>query len=188
MELASSTLTNLGLPLSTPDPFLIATEGDFYSKAILHRLTESTKNGSVRYIALYSSSLISFTPPELSLFTACTHERFTGIKTLPVEVLVPRPSAVYASLMRLLYQCPRGNSTRSTLQSDLSQLIMHHLYGMSDFVGDTEESNEIDWDVVGAMAAVKTWSLEGEWREGEEWMGDALSTVVIGKGDLEWLP
>lgn len=191
IDRASDALNKLGLPLCIADPFLIAVEGDLYSKAILHRLTESTNIGAVRYIALYPSSFVSFNPSDLETSTYCNHIKPEELDISPIDVFIPRPSAAFASLFRLLLQYPKGTATRSIIQSDLAMLIRYHLYHethlkCSDY-GNKEPSGERQ-DVANAVALVRVWSIEGQWRKGEEWMGDALASLVAGTGEIVWLP
>lgn len=180
----------MGLPESAPPPFLVRTEGDLYSKAILHRLTDAVHYGSVRYIALYPSSFISYLPSELEETLSTTHEECTGYPALPVRILIPRPAALYASLLRLIVKYPKGRRpTRTILESDLSLLIRYHLYQMDPYCkyDEDDDSDEEDQDVVDAVALVRRWKLEKQLRKEEEWMGDELAAIVAGDKGVECL-
>ncbi|KAF9466757.1 hypothetical protein BDZ94DRAFT_1157418 [Collybia nuda] len=190
ISLASSTLSEMGLPESAPPPFLVRTEGDLYSKATLHRLTDSVNFASVRYIALYPSSYISYLPSELEETLSMTHVGCTGYPALPVRILIPRPAALYASLLRLIVKSPKGRRpTRTILESDLSLLIRYHLYQMDPYhkYDDDDDSEDEDQDIIEAVALVQQWTLEKEWREGEEWIGHELSAIVSGTKGVESL-
>jgi len=119
LALASSTLSQILLPLSSADPFLVSTDGDFYAKATLHRLTRATDPGSVRYIALYPSSFAPFISSDLNLGNSCTHEAFSGIPVPQTAILIPKPPAVFTFILRLLTRYPRDSATRSALLADL---------------------------------------------------------------------
>lgn len=178
----------MGLPKSSPPPFLVRTEGDLYSKAILHRLTDVVRYESVRYIALYPSSFISYLPSELEEALSITHEEFTGYPALPVRILIPRPSALYASLLRLIVKYPKyRRPTRTILESDLSLLIRYHLYQMDPYsnYNDNDDDDEEDQIIVDAVALVRRWKLEKQLRKEEEWMGDDLAAIVAGTKGVE---
>jgi hypothetical protein len=78
------------------------------------------------------------------------------------------------------------------LQSDLSELIGYDLLGLDGFVDPFDEEKcatlEIDRRLVDAVHHVLTWSVDGLWREDEEWMGDALAAVIDGTGKMDSLP
>jgi len=65
------------------------------------------------------------------------------------------------------------------------------LYGLEG--GYVDESDEelcaalrLDERIADAVALVRWWGLESYWREGEEWIGDAL-TAIVGGGLLGWI-
>jgi hypothetical protein len=88
---------------------------------------------------------------------------------------------------------PRFCPTRTVLQSNLSELIGYNLYDLQvGYVGiDDEElctALEVDRRVDDALRIVQGWGCDLAWREGEEWMGDALAAVVKGWGQIKFLP
>jgi hypothetical protein len=75
----------------------------------------------------------------------------------------------------------------------LSELIGYNLYDLQDgfidlFDDELWEELEVDRRIDDAVQIVKGWGCSGEWREGEEWMGDALAAVVKGSGGIDFLP
>jgi hypothetical protein len=90
---------------------------------------------------------------------------------------------------------PRYCSTRTNLESDLSELIGYHLLGLENGYVDPDDNEsweglEICRRVADAVLSVRQWSWDWEWREDEEWIGDALASVVGASGgnDIEYLP
>jgi hypothetical protein len=189
LDRASKLLAGLGLPISAPHDLLLKTDGDFHAKARLHRLTHSQQLGSVQYLMLYPLSFASFARSEL-----ITAPRITSLLSPRCEtILHPSPIAVFASILRMMLRYPRCCPTRSTLETDLSELIGYHLYDLQDGyvnIDDEElcEALEVDRRVDDAVQTVKSWGWDRKWREGEDWMGDALVRVVQGSADLDWLP
>jgi len=189
LDAASSILANTGLPRSPPPDLLLKTSGDFYAKGRLHRLTRSESLGSVQYLILFPLSFSSFSASELTLAPRLTSLTSPQCKT----VLVPRPSAVYASILRTMLAYPPICPTRGVLESDLSELIGYNLYDLQcGYVNiDDEELCEdlqVDQRIDDAVQHVQGWGWNCEWRMGEEWMGDALCAVVKGSGEIEHLP
>ena len=108
------------------------------------------------------------------------------------RILAPTTPAVYASLIRMMLRYPRFNGTMYELESDLSELIGYHLlkmhHGYIDADDDDEwEKWEVDRRISEAVHLVRSWSVDNVWREGEEWIGDALSEIVR-TGAIEHLP
>jgi hypothetical protein len=151
-----------GLPYSDPEPFLLDTSGDVYGKAILHRLTESKSMGGVKYLALYPDTYVSFLPSELSPNPDPTLK----------NVWIPDPPALYAALFRMISTYPKTDVSRGAFVTDLSLLIMYHLYPQHD--DDSEDDD--DEDIEHALATIRGWCQE--WRFGEEWIRDALTEVT----------
>ena len=80
-----------------------------------------------------------------------------------------------------------------TLESHLSELIGYNLYDLGDGYVDIDDeelcqAQEVDQRVADAVQVVKEWTCAGQWRQGEEWIGDALISVVSGAGEAEFLP
>lgn len=179
----------MGLPLSQPDPLFTRTSGDFYARATLHRLALSAGLGPVQYMALYPSSFSSFLPSELE--TASIYLLLTT-QTRQSICSSPDLQRFNASIFRLLVHYPPYGPNRLTLLSDLAQLVGYHLYrlenGYVDIADDLCQEQEVDPEIGHALSVVRGWSCDGEWRKGEEWMGDALAAVVAGTGGYDWLP
>ncbi|KIY51099.1 hypothetical protein FISHEDRAFT_71392 [Fistulina hepatica ATCC 64428] len=185
---ASAILLGAGLPLAKADPLLIASDGDFLTKATLHRITTSTEIGPARFIAFFPESFVSFALSDLELAPAYTHEAFTGISVPHTCIYVPRPPAVYACLLRMLLRYPKVSPTRLSVLSDLMQLVMYDLFQLDGFVDEDEDEEDDAADTERALTVVRQWTRANEWRSGEEWMGDALGALVDGSGLYDYLP
>ncbi|GBE90121.1 hypothetical protein SCP_1801450 [Sparassis crispa] len=186
LHAASDILLHEGLPLSSPPPLLIETGGDFYTQGHMHRLTPSSSVGLAQHLVLYPSSFASYIPSELSPAPSL----IPLASPLCKSILVPRQSAVYASILRMMQRYPRWSSTRSTLETHLSELIGYNLYDLQDGYVDVDDEEscqalEVDRRVEDAVEIVRGWNHTGVWRVGEEWMGDALAAVVKGPGDID---
>ncbi|KAJ3503261.1 hypothetical protein NLJ89_g8510 [Agrocybe chaxingu] len=186
---ASGVLSDLGLPFSPPSKLLMQTEGDFSAKGIYHRISRSTLPSSISCIALFplsfstllSSELERKPPHHLRPSTRCP------------SILVPRPPAVYASLIRMMARYSQYCSTRTVLTSDLSELIGYNFLDLQLGYIDPEDEGlwkelDIDGRIQRAVALVRQWSWDEEWREGEEWIGDALAGIIDGTADISHLP
>ena len=99
---------------------------------------------------------------------------------------VHHPSAVYASFIRIMLRYPQHCSTRTNLESDLSELIGYHLLGLKGGYVDADddvlwEDLKIDKRIADAVLLV---------RQDEKWIGDALAGVVSGSdgNDIKYLP
>ncbi|OCH91387.1 hypothetical protein OBBRIDRAFT_728815 [Obba rivulosa] len=186
---ASEILLNQGLPRSSPPTLLTKTGGDFYTKGVMHRLTRSTSLADAQHLVIFPYSLASYAPYELS-----PAPRLSSLSSpLCTTVLVPRPSAVYASILRMMVSYPRWSPTRTVLGSDLSELIGYNLYDLQDGYVDADDEElceelGIDHRVEEAVEMARQWGRAGEWRPEEEWMGDALAAVIGGQGNEEFLP
>jgi hypothetical protein len=184
LETASNILSDIGLPLTPAPELLVESKGDFYAKARLHRITHSTSMTAAQYIQLLPLSFPSFYHSDLT-------------PSLPTPrsnaILYPNQPAVYASIIRTMLAYPLYCPTRSVLESNLSELIGYNLYDLQMGYVDLDDEDlcqelELDRRVDDALHVVKGWGWDGAWREEEEWMGDALSTVAAGCGEIEWLP
>ena len=166
-------------------------DGDFHAKGHFHRITHSTLESSVQHLVLYPLSFSSLDWSEV------TKQAPYHIRPSPrcENIFVPRPSAVYASLIRIMLSYPRYCSTRTNLESDLSELIGYHLLGLENGYVDPDDdeswqSLEISRRITEAVLSVRQWALDREWRKGEDWIGDALAGVIDASGgnDIEYLP
>ncbi|KAF8901179.1 hypothetical protein CPB84DRAFT_1815254 [Gymnopilus junonius] len=185
LDKASDIVAKLNLPLSPPHDLLVKSSGDFYSKGRLHRLTRSTTLESVQYLHLFPASFPAYLSSELVKDTSQSPD---------YTLLVPRASAVYASILRLLASHPRKNPRiRNRLLSDLEMLIHYNLMDLQGGFVDSDDDEQ--WDTLQmdsrietAVATVQAWGLNGEWREGEDWMQDALIAVIKGTASMDNLP
>ncbi|KAF5339860.1 hypothetical protein D9611_009189 [Ephemerocybe angulata] len=184
---ASDILSSIGLPLTPHSDFWTFVKGDFHTKAIHHRLTRSTSLAEVQHLRLYPTSFVQLNPEEL--YTAPSECLPSGR-----EVLVPRPSAVYAWILRTMLKYPKWGSDRTTLNSDLQELHDYHLYriemGFVSFKDSPELWKKLNMDerVANVQSVINEWKWDDEWREGEEWFGDALAAIAAGKGRIDCLP
>ncbi|KAI0826572.1 hypothetical protein BC628DRAFT_1320151 [Trametes gibbosa] len=190
--------TVAGLPLSLPPPLLLQTGGDFYAQAHMHRISHATSLALAQHLVLYPLSLAALSPAALSPQPRLTALLDPCCRT----VLVPAPPAVYASLLKMMRRYSRYAPTRIVLESDLSELIGYHLYGLADgYVDGDDEAAcaalEVDRRVEDAVNIVRGWRAEealcdddnGEEGDGEaRWIADALEGVVGGTSALEDVP
>ncbi len=160
------------LPFTQPPSLLLKQEDNLISKGFLHRLTRKTTPGSVQYLHLLFLSFAGFQPSEWT-----EHHQKAYI------IRMPWPSAVYAALFRMLTSYRRKDRVRSSLIAELELLVNYHLLGLSlgyRVPEDDEGWDESDMDVreEKVVCMVRNWTADGEWRDGEEWMGDALVLVT----------
>jgi hypothetical protein len=147
-----------------------------------------------QHIVLYPLSFAALCPSELSEEPAQYSEQHRCS-----HILVPRPSAVYASLMRMMLRYPTNSTTWSILLADIAELALYHLMGYTletissedEDEDDGAESEDENGRVDAAISTIREWGPRKEWAEGEEWMGSTLSSYVRG-GHLnfppEWTP
>jgi DNA topoisomerase VI subunit B len=141
----------------------------------------------VQHLVLYPTSFVSLNPEELYPAPSIYLPSAT-------KILVPRPSAVYAWILRSMLKYPRLCRVRTILASDLSELVDYHLYRVKEGYVTPEENpelwKELDMEgrMVDALKVIKQWTRNHEWREGEEWFGDALEAIVSEDGDIDYLP
>ncbi|KAJ7063673.1 hypothetical protein C8F01DRAFT_985247 [Mycena amicta] len=181
---ASKVLTDLGLPFLTPTQFEMSVYGDLAVRGYSHRITQSTSSALVQRIILY--------PQSFSTLADCELETRPPIHTTSPRcstILVPTASAVYASILRLMLQYNQFDPMMYELRSQLSQLIGYHLLGLSGGYVEDEDWERLDVDgrISDAVHLVRSWGVDQVWRDGEEWMGDALAEVVR-TGHIENLP
>ncbi|KAJ6457042.1 hypothetical protein C8R47DRAFT_995986, partial [Mycena vitilis] len=179
LDLASATLTDMHLPLVQPQRLQVRTRGDFALKGYLHRVSVSVSPGSMQCLHLVPSSFPSYTADELQP---------ADVEGVPV--LVPRPSAVYACIVRMMHKYDRHWPEQRKLQSDLELLVNHHLLGIEKVPVDEEgmEALGLEKRVETAEETVRAWGRAGEWREGEEWVENALVGIFTNEVDIGRLP
>ena len=191
LELASKLLSeNQRLPRSQPPPLLVRTGGDFYAKARMYRVTRYTSVALAQHLVLYPASFAAYPPCELSLLP-----RYTSLPHPFCQLaLVPSAPAVYASILRMMKTYPRYDATRIFLQSDLSQLIDYHLYGLDCGYIDVDDDElceelEVDQRVEDAVKTVECWrDSDDSLSHAETWIADALVEVVSGRCTVEDIP
>jgi hypothetical protein len=169
--------------------FRIDVDGDFHLKGKFHRITVGTESWDLQQIALYP---LSFSTLSMSELTEEPPMHISPSLRCP-KILDPRPSAVYASLIGLTSQYSPRDPTWINLLSEISQLIGYHLYELSQGSIDANDDKvweelEMDKRLEKAYFIVISWGCDGEWREGEEWIGDALAANARGTADLRCLP
>ncbi|KDR77351.1 hypothetical protein GALMADRAFT_139336 [Galerina marginata CBS 339.88] len=187
LEGASSILARLGLPLSSPSKVILKATGDFAAQGRYHRITQTTLSSGVQHLVLYPLSFSTLSFSEVTL-EAPFHIQPSVRCT---KIYVPPPPVLYASIIRMMLRYPRYCSTRTGLQSDLSELVDYHLLCLEGGYVDSEDDElwedlQIEQRISDAVFKVLHW--DQEWREGEEWIGDALAAVVRGTVDIDDLP
>ncbi|KIL59862.1 hypothetical protein M378DRAFT_168737 [Amanita muscaria Koide BX008] len=173
-----------GSPSFTPSKLLLMTEWDFQAKAIFHRITLWTSPSSVQHLVLYLRSFSTLDDSELE---EKPPSHYSTTSSLCKSILVPSRPAVYASIIRLLLSYPQYCATTMALQSDLSELIGYDLLGLEDGYLDPNDEEALvakglEQRLAHATQVVLQWGIDGVWRPGEEWIGDALGTVIGGTG------
>ena len=190
LDQASVILSSMGLPLSPASKLLLMTEGDFQAKAIFHRITLWTSPSFVQHLVLYPQLFSTLDDSELE---EKLPSHYSTTSSLCKLILVPSQPAVYASIICLLLSYPQYCATTTALQSDLSELIRYDLLGLEDGYLDPNDEEVLvaiglEQRLAHATQTVLQWGIDGVWRPGEEWIGDALGVVVGGTGCIEYLP
>ncbi|KAM6494250.1 hypothetical protein JOM56_010611 [Amanita muscaria] len=183
LEDASNILASIDLPLSAPSDLLLKTN-DEYAKGRFYRITRSTLPPVISHIVLYPFSLMPVLPSELS---AQPPSHLSPSRCS--NILVPRPSAACAFLLRAITKYPRFCYTRTVLQSNLEELVLYFFLGYT--LRDLPKGEEDEWvredehrRIAAASQVIKQWSSDEKWRQGEEWMGGVLAAVVAGDDRL----
>lgn len=164
----------MGLPLQTPSKFSLQTGGDMEAKGRSHLLRRLTFD---YHLVVYPLSFAAFRhyelseqPVKYSKLRRCSH------------ILVPRPSAVYASLMRMMRRYPTNSSNWCTLRAEMADLHLYHLLGYTlETITDEEDEEDENKRVDAAVETIREWSARKEWGEGEEWMESALLGFLRGE-------
>ncbi|KAJ2913663.1 hypothetical protein MD484_g6765, partial [Candolleomyces efflorescens] len=187
MPLVSDILTTMGLPLSPHSTLLSAVEGDIHTKGIRYRLTRSSAPSCAQYLVIYPTSFVSFTPPELS--PAPSLDLPSGI-----TILVPRPSAVFAWILRKMLLYPQICHVQTVLNSDLYELLDYHFLTVNGGYGTTDEHPgrwkplDEDGKTIEALDIIDQWGRNHEWRKGEEWFGDVLQAILTENMNIKYFP
>ncbi|KAJ8488059.1 hypothetical protein ONZ45_g14102 [Pleurotus djamor] len=181
LDTLSAVLTEMNLPIPTLPNYLLRAGGDFLRLGRLHRVTQATDRLSMQCIHLLPASLLGYAEDELE--TAL-------IEGTPITIYVPRPSAVYAAILRMMPTYRRWCAEQSKLQSDLLMLIYYDLLGLEKVPAGHEPIEDAVMEKRSEVAVerVRGWGRAGEWREGEEWMEDVIVGFVMGEMDMGDLP
>ncbi|KAJ7162031.1 hypothetical protein C8R46DRAFT_1103279 [Mycena filopes] len=166
---ASQVLTDLGLPFSPPTKFEVTVYGDFAVRGHSRRITRSIAPGRVQHVVIYPQSFAAFADSELEKGRP-NHIALSRCST----VFVPTAPAVYASILRMMLQYNSANPLRTHWA---------HLLGLSGGYIDADDDEvwerwDVDRRISDAVHLVRSWGVDQVWRDGEEWMGDALAEVV----------
>jgi hypothetical protein len=182
LEGACSVLESIGLPSSPLSDLPLKTQSDLYARGRFYRITRSTLPSSICWIVLYPSSIAAFSRSELS-----EHRLFHLSHSRCSNILVPRPSAICAFIIRIMTQYPQYCSTRTVLNNCLTDLVICFFLGYTLHDLHKTDEDEEAWEredenmrIATASQNVKQWCLDGEWRQGEEWIGDALADIIPG--------
>jgi hypothetical protein len=188
LDQASILLSSMGLPLSPPSTLLLMTEGDFQAKARFHRITLWTSPSFVQHLAFYPQSFSTLDDSELEEKPP-HHSTYANLSVYPLEQSTRRSSACCLVPTVLYYNNGTLVGSIGTYRN-LSELI-----GRSPRDGYLDPNGEealvaigLEQRLADATQVVFQWGIDGVWRPGEEWIGDALSAVVAGTGSIEYLP
>lgn len=155
----------------------------------MFRVSRATSLALAQHLVLYPASLAPFDAAVLTPQPRLEAPADPRCRT----VLVPAPAAVYASMLRMMRAYSRYAPTRIVLESDLSELIGYHLYGLEDgYVDvDDEEACEalgVDSRVEDAVRTVREWREGALLEGGEGWEAGMLEDIVSGKRTVEDVP
>jgi hypothetical protein len=181
---ASQIFEGLGLP-SFPHVFPC---NGYSLNAPRHRIDTKQSPIFTKCIAFLPSS---FSDLDLEETIDVPSQLKTPLPPQCATIPVPTEQAVYASLMRAMSRYPASSMTMNTLRVELEQLIDYHLLDAQDgYIAPddmaTRESAEALQRRQHAVETVVGWSLL--WRHGEEWMGDALVSILREQGMIRHLP
>ena len=172
------------MSLQITSKFSLETEGDMRAKGHFYRIKQSaTTSVPDQHLVFYPLSFAAFRPCEVFEQPV----QYSNLRRCS-RILVPRPSAVYASLMRMMLRYPTNSTTWSVLRVDMSQLVLYHLLGYTlETISDEEEEEDENRRIDAAVETIREWGMREEWAEGEEWMEVVLSRLVRG-GDIDFPP
>lgn len=169
---ACSLLEHLGLSPQTASKLSLETEGDMRAKGHFYRLKQSATTPVLdQHLVLYPLSFAAFRPCEISEQPA----QYSNLRRCS-RILVPRPSAVYASLMRMMLRYPTNSTTWSVLWVDVGQLVLYHLLGYTlETISDEEDENR---RIDGTVETIREWGMRKEWGRGRVDGGRAVSPCL----------
>lgn len=182
LEDACKILESLGLP-SAPS-WSSDIIGDILHKGRAFRVTRLALPGFAMHVILYPLSFVDFIPLEL-VEAPPSHMSCASCSS----VLVPRPAAVYAFILRAIQRYSPSDRTRGTLCNDLGSLVLYHLLGYTlEDMEEEQEEEEEQRRICDAVGVIRKWGVQGEWRHGEEWFEDVLVGLATGQARAEYLP
>ena len=181
IEKLSAMLITMHLPLATLPSYVVSSEGDLLRLGRLHRVSRHTDPFGIQCLHLMPASLPEYTDNELEPIQS---------SVTSVMLYAPRPSAVYAGILRMMRKYRMHCSERYRLQSDLELLVNYNLLGLEKgFAVEADfEALGMDQRVETAVERIRGWGKAGEWRTGEEFVEDLLVAVVRGDVDIGDLP
>ena len=76
---------------------------------------------------------------------------------------------------------PANSTTWTILRGEVADLNLYHLLGYTlETISDEEDEEDENKRVDAALETVRGWSAQGEWADGEEWIGGALCGLLCG--------
>jgi len=155
------------------------------AKGRYHLVSESATIPSLdQHLVIYPLSFATFRPCEIT-------EQAVQYSELHLcsRILVPRPSAVYASVLRMMRRYPTHSSTWTVLRADVAMLIVYHLMGYTpETISDEDDEEDEDRRSEAAAETIREWGLRKEWGEGDGWMEEALFGLMRGADETYFPP
>ncbi|KAI0756055.1 hypothetical protein C8Q80DRAFT_1092132 [Daedaleopsis nitida] len=170
----SAILNSLHLPIGTLPTYVVSSEGDFLLRGRLHRVSVSTSPQGIQCLHLFPASLPGYIDDELEP---------TPLDRTSITLYAPRPSAVYAGILRIMRKYRQHCAERYRLQSDLELLVNYNLLELEkpSVLAESFEVPDMDDRVETAVERIRRWGKAGEWRPGEEFVEDLLIAIVKGE-------
>ncbi|KAI0756009.1 hypothetical protein C8Q80DRAFT_1125668 [Daedaleopsis nitida] len=177
----SAILASMHLPIGTLPTYVVRNAGDFLLRGRLHRVSRHTDPIRIQCLHLLPASLPGYIDEELAP---------TPLDHTSVTLYAPRPSAVYAGILRMMRKYVRHSPERSRLQSDLELLVNYNLLELEKGFAVEEDFEALGMHhrVETAVERIRSWGKAGEWRHGEESVESLLIGVVKGEMDIGDLP
>lgn len=181
LDSLSDILTSMHLPIGALPTYVVRNAGDFLRRGRLHRVSRHTDPIRIQCLHLLPASLPDYTHEELEPMP---------LENTSVTLYAPRPSAVYAGILRMMRKYRRHCAERYRLQSDLELLVNYNLLGLEKGFAAEEDFEALGMDhrVETAVERISSWGKAGEWRPGEGSVEDLLIAVVKGEMDIGDLP
>ena len=174
----------MGVPIALGEDHRLRLEGDLHRSGTCHRLT-SDVGDAMQCLLLVPASIAGFSRSELMNFTFEHTEANVG-----VPCVAPLISWMLRKLQR---SYRRGTPERYRLESELEAYIIRNLHRFEVPYPDLDDYERCK--KVGlyrrmrvAERIVREWKVEGEIRENEEWMIDALIEIIYHMRGIDELP